>query len=84
MDQETKTCTKCGGVLQPGFLMDKTQLTAKYLVGDQVEWIRGEPGEKSFWRGSRIYVEDKERRKVTCYCCDKCGFLEMYAFPATG
>jgi len=66
-----KTCPKCSGPMESGFLLDET-----YGGTGQAQWTQGE-AKRSFWTGIR--VPSDERHLVTTYRCSKCGYLESYA-----
>jgi Domain of unknown function (DUF6487) len=68
---ETLKCPKCSQPMDEGFIVDHS-----HAVDLQAEWVEGSP-ERSFWTG--LKVKGKERRKITTFCCPKCGFLESYA-----
>lgn len=65
-------CSKCGGEMEPGFVLDKGD--PGYVLSP--EWAKG-PIEKSFWFG--VKVEGRERHPIITYRCVQCGFLESYA-----
>lgn len=80
MTERRPTCGKCGGEMQPGFLMD---LFHKNLVdesAEQIRWVAGDADDRTFW-GRSVKLRGKERRKVLTYCCRQCGLLESYAPP---
>jgi hypothetical protein len=64
--------------MRAGYLLDKTQPSAFYSQGENLEWIAGEAGKKSFWRQG-VRLAGKERRNVVTYRCAGCGYLESYA-----
>ena len=53
-----------------GFIFDHVHEAS----GTQAEWVEGAP-QRSFWTG----LKHGSPRKVTTFCCPKCGFLESYA-----
>lgn len=67
------SCPKCSGRMDPGFIIDHN-----HLVQMQSQWAEGEP-EFSKWTG--LNLSGKEKRPVTTFCCEKCGYLELYAKP---
>lgn len=69
---DTKTCSKCGGVMEEGFVPD---FSNNYAL--QACWMPGK-AEKSFWMGIKNLGE-KPRFPVLVYRCQNCGFLEAYA-----
>jgi Domain of unknown function (DUF6487) len=73
-------CGKCGGEMQPGFLMDLFHKSLMDEGAEQLRWVEGDADERTFWsRG--VKLSGKERRKVLTYCCRQCGFLESFAPP---
>ena len=64
-------CPRCGGSLEPGYVVDEghgTRTVAK--------WIAGEP-ERSIWTG--LKTRGKDKLEITTFRCRRCGFLESYA-----
>jgi hypothetical protein len=59
--------------MDEGFIVD---FTFRDII--QAEWAK-RPPETSVWTSSSVKLKGKERRKVTTFCCPKCGFLESYA-----
>lgn len=81
------TCPKCGGDFQPGIIID---LTFKVrITGDetpfQTQWvgIGADEIEKGKWIGAVKNLRGRPRRDVVTHCCEKCGYLESYATPAS-
>ena len=71
MASRSSDCPRCGGTLEPGYIVDEgdgTRTVAK--------WIAGEP-ERSMWPG--LTTRDKAKQDVTTYRCRRCGYLESYA-----
>jgi hypothetical protein len=68
----SKTCGKCGGRTEQGFLLEQRDGNMK----DVTEWIEGAP-EKS-WFGT-VKVRGKRQLAVETHRCTRCGFLESYA-----
>ncbi len=64
-------CTKCGGRVEEGFMLD-----AMHGGYKAEEWVEGAP-ERSFWTG--VKVSDRSRYKLRAFRCTKCGHLELYA-----
>ena len=71
MRVERIECPKCGGRMEPGFVVDNGHGT--YY---QDSWIEGPP-ERSRWTGLKL----KGRRKLPIVAnrCSRCGFLEYWA-----
>ena len=70
----TKTCPKCRGKMEPGFVLDRNRFDDR-----QETWMEGTL-ELNMWTGSA--TTNKEQFPVTTYRCDACGFLESYALTA--
>ena len=66
-------CSKCGGEMKLGFVVDKDH-------GGQTisKWAPGVP-HKSFWTGTKLDKDDVI--PIGTYRCSSCGFLESYARP---
>jgi hypothetical protein len=64
-------CSKCGGAMQEGFILDL--LRAGQMPAS---WIEGEP-EKSIFDQARI--KGRARYRIRSFRCTKCGLLENYA-----
>lgn len=66
-----KCCSKCGGKMSAGTLIDQT-----YGGALPEKWQPGE-AKTSFWTGLK---QDKQAQlQVATWRCDKCGYLESYA-----
>ena len=68
----SKSCTKCGGRMEQGFLLDERDGNMK----DVTDWVEGAP-EKG-WFGT-VKVRGKRRLAVETHRCMRCGYLESYA-----
>lgn len=64
-------CPKCGGAMEEGFLLDRTQSGAAASA-----WVAGAP-EKSFWTGLKL--KGRTQLPVSTWRCRRCGYLESYA-----
>ena len=66
-----RTCLRCGGEMEEGFLLDETHGGSR-----TTRWVE-EPPEKSVWTGLKL----KGRRKLplTAYRCVQCGAVDLYA-----
>ena len=67
----SKTCSKCGGRMSEGFLLDHTYGSQK-----DIHWVEGAP-EKSIWTG--VKTKGRQQLPVSSYRCERCGLLENYA-----
>ena len=67
----SKTCGKCGGRMDQGFIPEATRHSHSVDV-----WVEGRP-EKSVWTG----LKTKGRKKLTIetWRCGRCHYLESYA-----
>ncbi|MBV8855530.1 MAG: hypothetical protein JOZ02_01095 [Acidobacteria bacterium] len=71
MSEEHK-CSRCGGRMEAGFLLDRRNHgTPQATAG----WVEGTP-EWSIWG---IKTKGRERYRVETYRCEGCGYLESYA-----
>ena len=66
-----KTCPKCSGIMEEGFLPEHGR---SFVIAST--WHEGEP-EPSFWRGTKI--DPMKEKKIRSFRCVKCGFIELYA-----
>ena len=71
MNDRPEKCSKCGGQMEQGFVLDMTY--GARLVS---QWAPGPPA-KSFWQGTKL-PEDK-LISIGTFRCVSCGFLESYA-----
>lgn len=67
----SKSCPKCGGRMDPGFIADATEHYTKVT-----NWIEGAP-EKSFWGG--VKARGRKKLAVETWRCGRCAYLENYA-----
>lgn len=69
-----RTCSRCDGALEPGFIEDKGERGA---IGSSVvlAWISGAP-QKGAFGGAKVL--GKQRRDVTAYRCIRCGHLDLF------
>ena len=68
------TCSKCGIILQEGFILDQTRNSRV-----PAEWVEGKP-ERSFWVG--LSLKGRTKLPITSHRCPRCGYLELYATRA--
>ena len=71
MASRPSDCPRCGGALEPGYVVDEG-----YGTRTVAKWISGEP-ERSMWTG--LKTRDKDKLDITAYRCRRCGYLESYA-----
>ncbi len=65
---EIFSCTKCGGTMEQGFILEKSQ-------GNHVSfWCKGPP-EESWWAG----LKATPGYPIGTFRCASCGYLESYA-----
>jgi predicted nucleic-acid-binding Zn-ribbon protein len=65
-------CAKCGGRMEPGFLLELGDGNRKVVT----EWIAGEP-EKGWFES--VKIRGKRKLRVETARCIRCGYLESYA-----
>jgi hypothetical protein len=70
---EEYTCSRCGGQMEQGFLLDRARNGSPQ---NTAEWIEGIP-ERSIWTG--IKTKGREHYLVVTFRCEGCGYLESYA-----
>ena len=71
----TPVCPKCGGSMEPGFLVDHA-----YGAVAKPEWASGEP-HYSWWTG--VKMGGRQLYNVETFRCMRCGLLESYARDLT-
>jgi hypothetical protein len=74
MTQPT-TCSKCGGHMEPGFMLERGHGPSD----QQVRWVEGEPTPRLFFSG--VKLGGRHPMPVTTFRCDRCGYLESFATP---
>lgn len=67
----SKSCAKCGGRMDQGFIADSTDNYTK-----AAHWVDGAP-EKNFWGG--IKMRGRKKLQIETWRCGRCGLLESYA-----
>ncbi len=72
MTESQKSCPKCHGVMEQGFIPDVGDANVRQTS----KWYEGQP-EKSFWVG--VKTSGKRQFQVQSYRCENCGYLESYA-----
>jgi predicted nucleic-acid-binding Zn-ribbon protein len=78
MSNDKYICPKCGGEMKAGFLIDLINKNPVMEIAEQMEWVEGDSSQRSALTGG-VKLSGKDRRKVTTYCCNGCGYLESYA-----
>jgi hypothetical protein len=70
-----RTCLRCGGEMEEGFLLDETHGAYR-----NTRWVEG-TAEKSVWTGVKL---KRGRRKLAVQAsrCTRCGALDLYARDA--
>lgn len=71
MAESSKTCPKCEGAMEAGFIPD-----VSYGAVLRTAWLEGVP-EKGLL-GS-LKMRGKRRIEITTLRCTSCGYLESYA-----
>lgn len=69
----TLNCSRCGGAMEEGFLLDST---GEFGAQVQSRWLEGKP-ERAHWTG--LKTRGRQELTVMTYRCKTCGFLESYA-----
>jgi hypothetical protein len=64
------SCLRCGGVLELGYVIEKTS-----SYGDTESWVEGEP--ESNWLGKKL--DGRRVLPVTSHRCVECGQLAFFA-----
>jgi hypothetical protein len=67
----SRTCVKCGGRTEQGFVVDSADGGASKVAG----WMEGAPVKK--WYG--LKTSKLRKLDIESWRCTKCGFLENYA-----
>ncbi len=67
----SKTCPKCGGRMDRGFIPETKEHATSVNV-----WVEGMP-EKSFWTG--IKTRGRKKLAIETWRCGRCCYLESYA-----
>ena len=70
---EELACTRCGGRMEAGFMLDRGHYGVPQATA---EWVEGAP-EASIWTG--IKTKGREHYRVVTYRCEGCGRLDSYA-----
>lgn len=68
---ELKECPRCAGSMSPGTLREIGQ------YGGNSPYVWAPLDDAPF----PVKGVSSKRRDIIIYCCDKCGFLELYARP---
>jgi hypothetical protein len=71
--KEEERCTRCGGELEEGYLLDEAM---RFQM--QLRWVAG-PVVRGFFGG--LKRGGRQTRNVYADCCRSCGRLEIYAGP---
>ncbi len=71
MEVSKSQCPKCTGLMERGFVMDRSFTSDRLL-----RWVEGEP-ERGGATGLKL-IERKTCQITRTDKCDKCGFLEFY------
>ena len=70
---EEYVCSRCGGRMDAGFLLDRRKYSSPQSTAQWVEGIL----EWSIWTG--IKTKGREHYLVVTFRCEGCGYLESYA-----
>ena len=66
-------CSECGGTMMLGFIPNFSNRGILMTA-----WVEGKP-KKSFWGGIASDFYKRKNYCITAYCCDRCGFINLYA-----
>ena len=69
------SCSRCGGSVEQGFVLDES-----YAQRKPSKWIEGEP---EYWMWN-LKVRGKRQIEIASYRCTQCGYLESYARDTSG
>lgn len=69
MVQDARTCSRCDGRLQEGFIEDRGETPMA------LRWIAGSL-EKGLFGGAKVMFKD--RYDITAYRCGQCGHLDLF------
>jgi predicted nucleic-acid-binding Zn-ribbon protein len=75
MEISKSQCPKCTGLMERGFVMDRSLTNSRLL-----RWVEGEP-EIGGATGLKL-IERKTSQITRTDKCDKCGYLEFYGSKA--
>jgi predicted nucleic-acid-binding Zn-ribbon protein len=81
MSSEERKCTKCGGMMEDGFLYNNDSRDSGFTWQDRVGWMAGgdfQNKEVGMWP-LKISVPTNQRRQLTASRCTSCGLVEFYA-----
>jgi hypothetical protein len=67
----SKSCPKCGGRMDQGFLLELKDGNQKAVT----EWVEGMPHKK--WYG--LSIRGQRKLTVETWRCGRCAYLESYA-----
>jgi ribosomal protein L37E len=66
-----RTCLRCGGEMEEGFVLDEGQSGNRFG-----HWVSGPP-EKSVWTG--VKLRGRRKLPLTAHRCTRCGAVDLYA-----
>lgn len=78
MALKSQSCPKCGCTMKPGYPLETAGEIGN--VKDPTLWIDGIPKLKRHWLGGEsLAVPTGHNRFVLGFCCENCGYIELYA-----
>jgi len=80
MEDKHKTCPDCGGIMEEGFIFDRTG--GALLVQ---RWLKGKP-ERGWLQSEAVAgysAKGRECRMVETFRCGDCGLIKSYAIDET-
>jgi hypothetical protein len=74
MASSPASCSRCGGSLERGFVLDEG-----YGKRSPAKWVEGAP---EYWLWN-LKFRGKRQLEISSYRCTRCGFLESFAQEAS-
>jgi hypothetical protein len=72
MSASAKSCPKCGGRMETGFILEGTRHNPHGVT----KWIQGAP---EFGLFKAVKVRGKTKLDIETWRCGRCAYLESYA-----
>ena len=81
MEVDFFKCSKCGGRMTKGYMVDSDRIGSSISSFDYSHWIEGEPeySEGLFGQTKNLNVDNKKKYVIRASRCTKCGYLDLYA-----
>ena len=71
MNQNAKVCPKCQGQMTCGYLPDSFRAFRAFVA----RWRAGPPRRRWLFG---IWPDRSNEHEIHAWCCDDCGFVELY------